>query len=115
MAKNSSKDRGIFLTVLIAYAALSALLVLFFGMPSGGTEFFISILQLILLVASIYGIWIWKKWGVYSVFAYILISFISIFALEQGSNSYGQGGIVLSILVAALWFWAIRRKWSYFK
>ena len=127
MTNNSSKDRGVFLTILVIYGALQAILVFFsgiiypivgMGLRGGSQILLVSLLEFIPLVAALYGIWMWKKWGVYLLFASILITIISTFVFDlvlKVYSGYAQGVIFLDILGAALWFWAIYRKWSLFE
>lgn len=129
MAENGMKKRGIFLTVLVILGVIGALMIFFSGIiypitgiglgsDAGKLTLFVSVLEFIPLIAALYGIWKWKKWGVYSFIVYILISIFSTFIFDillKIYTGYAQYVILIDILEAAIWFWAISRKWSYFK
>jgi hypothetical protein len=128
MAENSLKKRGIFLTVLVILGVIGALMIFFSGIiypitgiglgsDAGKLTLLVSALEFIPLIAALYGIWKWKKWGVYSLIVYILISILSTFIFDillKIYTGYAQYVILIDIFEAAIWFWAISRKWSYF-
>lgn len=126
MAK-SLKTRGVFLTIIYIYGILLAIMLFSSGIiyplmslmdsTAGRQTLLVSVLEFIPLVAALYGIWKWKKWGVYSLITYIVISIIATFVSDivlKIYTGYAQYVISLDILGAAIWFWALSRKWSYF-
>lgn len=126
MAKNIARVRGIFLTIMIIYGVLEAVLVFFSGIiypiqiglrgENLNQILMISVLEIIPLIIALYGIWKWKKWGAYSLFVYILISIICtvVFDILLAASGYAPGVIVYDVLGGAVWYWALYRKWSYF-
>src|SRR5476649_1436355 len=84
----NSKNRGVFLTILLIYGILQAILLFFSGFiypittfglntTAGRLTLLVSVFEFVPLIVALYGIWKWKKWGVYSLVAYILISIIA--------------------------------------
>ncbi len=127
MTKNIEKKRGIFLTILLIYGALEAVLVFFSGIiypiigllgsNAGKLTLLVSALEFIPLAAALYGMWKWKKWGIYSLIAYIAISILSTVVFDvvlKLYTGYAQYVILFDIIIAALWFWALYRKRAYF-
>ncbi len=125
MKTTTLKNRGLFLTILLIWGIIGALLIFFSGIiyPLVGMGshtvsliLLISVLEFVSLAGALHGIWKWKKWGVYALVAYIAISLVStlVFAVKL-YGGYAFGGIIIALLGAVLWFWAIQRKWSYFK
>ena len=124
MKTTNSKERGLFLTILIIWGIIGALLIFFsgiiyplVGMGSDNVTLLllISMLEFVSLAVALSGMWNWKKWGVYSLVAYTITSILAtvLFAVKL-YGGYAIGGIVIDLLGAGLWFWALSRKWSYF-
>lgn len=121
-------DRGLFLMILLvlgiigivlsAFALLSGKMAMaVMGMPSWMPAY--QLLSVVVSAASLYGIWQWKKWGVYLLVALYLIQVVmdlSLSAEGVGSIKYSMyGGVIGTLVIAGLWYWAIYRKWSLFK
>ena len=63
-----------------------------------------------LSLLSLYGLWKWKKWGIYMLIAVFIASFLQEY-LVIGGIVFGH---IFDLLFAGLWIWAIKRKWKYF-
>ena len=115
--------RGKFLTVLLVLTAL----LLFLGIISQIVNLFIDlgpnpfleqssfaiIIHTVILglsFLSLYGLWKWKKWGVYMLVGVFIASFLHEYSVIGGIVV----GNIFDLLFAGLWIWAIKRKWKYF-
>jgi hypothetical protein len=129
---STGSDRGIFLTVLLALSALGLALgvIGLFAVNALPTTAVLpgwykmyEIASLVISAAVIYGIWNWKKWGVYLLaVGYILglvVNFMITGSLYSSMGAAGgaaqAGGIVGTLVIIGLWYWAIYRKWSLFR
>jgi O-antigen ligase len=63
----------------------------------------------IALIAGLFGIWNWKRWGVYTVAGALAIS--AVFSLILGD---ALRGLVFPIIQFAIFFYLINPKWDYF-
>lgn len=63
----------------------------------------------IALIAGLFGIWNWKRWGVYTVAGALAIS--AVFSLISGD---ALRGLVFPIIQFAIFFYLINPKWDYF-
>lgn len=119
------KKRGIFLTLLLVFALygdVRALITLtdtnsiqqvYGSIPAWYYSY--AIFGLVLGVVNIVGVWMWKKWAIYSIAASSVIAVLmELFVLKPVQPIVGQIAVVLTIISAGLWFWAIYRKWKYF-
>lgn len=115
MSLNTSTDRGNFLIILTALTAFSLLV----NIPKALNPVSIPLLLgYILQAVSLYGIWTWKKWGIYLLFASFAIgAAISIFSFQVAALSQFAAPTILIgyLLVAGLWIWAASRKWHLFR
>lgn len=116
------KKQGIFLSVMILFLIIGdlqipyylsndeALKTVYREIPSWYTLY--AILGLISNVAIIIGMWRMKKWAVYLLIAYfaskLLVDFIYILPEKQAIV------FATTAIGAAMWAWAIRRKWQAF-
>lgn len=120
------KERGKFLTIMLVFAAFGILLSLYtltntnsvqqaYGsVPSWFYPY--SILGLALGVANVVGVWMWKKWAIYTIVASSAIALImQLFVLKPTQPEAGTIAYFSLIVGGGLWFWAIYRKWQYFK
>ena len=91
--------------------------------PPAWTVIYTPVIGVISIVA-LYGIWQWKQWGAYLLFASIAVSLFETAFLIQGYIQFpphiSKQGIVLytelnMAVEAGLWFWAVYRKWKYFE
>ena len=125
------KDRGKFLTIMLVLVSLTPLVGLVgillpgSGLRAGGITVSnppdwyptYSIITVVLGLAFIIGLWMWKKWGVYLAIAYSLISLGAGFAFNQSSHGPTVNLInqVSPLVSYALFYWAVYRKWKYFE
>ncbi len=120
------KDRGILLTVLLFLGVLGVVVSLFtlfntkmvsqsYGsLPSW--YFAYAFIGIIFGLLNMYGIWKWKKWVIYTFATSSIISVIMhAFVLKPVKSSAGPLPVIISLLSAGLWFYAIYRKWKYFE
>ena len=63
----------------------------------------------IALIAGLFGIWNWKRWGVYTVAGALTIS--AVLSLISGD---ALRGLVFPIIQFAIFFYLINPKWDYF-
>ncbi len=81
----------------------------------------IDIPSSVMLAVALLGIWRWKKWGAYLIFARLAFTIIvQLFIYHSLSwqligNYTGIENVIGDLLGVVLWFWAFSRKWSYFK
>jgi hypothetical protein len=129
MVNTSTKSRGIFLTILYVYSVLLAIMLFYSGIiyppiimgmgsTAGKLTLLVSALEIIPLAVALYGIWRWRRWGIYSLSVYIAIAILATFVSDVVFKiyvGYAQYVISFDLLTAVLWFWALSRKWSYFK
>lgn len=126
-------DRGIVLTVLLVLVGISTafgLVGVLTGSASSANQVLPSwfstynIIALLISVAYIYGIWMWKKWGAYLLAIGIALGLIMQVMFTQTltmmlpvsiGNSAIVGSLIGTLIVASIWYWAIARKWKYFK
>lgn len=130
-----STDRGKFLTIVIVVMFLlmfwdSSTLIT--NADNSRTNLlsksFLEIVMYILLSVaswvSLYGIWKFKKWGVYLFFGSSLVGLISgMLAFKWSEISLGIFGLsillIFTLIILAILFliplWAIKRKWHLFK
>ena len=125
------KERGKFLTfwiTLIAGGILVSALeswVAWIKPISFGWYVYATSIQLLAAV-ELFGIWIWKKWGVYLLTAHQVIA-ICIIPFYQQATAHQIAelkiaplpalvfGFLPQVVTILIWFWAIRRKWQYFE
>jgi hypothetical protein len=116
------KQRGIFLTIMILLLVLGdiqipyylanpdALKTVYSSIPSWYPLY--ALLGLASNIAIIIGVWRMKKWSVYLLVVYfaskVLVDFIYILPAQQ------MVVFATTAAGAALWFWAIYRKWELF-
>jgi hypothetical protein len=129
MVNNNTKSRGIFLTILYVYSVLLAIMLFYSGIiyppmimgmgsTAGKLTLLVSALEIIPLLAALYGICKWRKWGIFSLSVYIVIAIIATFVSDVVFKiyvGYAQYVITFDLITGALWFWALSRKWYYFK
>jgi hypothetical protein len=149
MSKTVNKDRGNLLTVLIVFSALGVLYYLsknIFGPHSELPDitqckencqqfpvflpFLYQVLPywlfafFIIDIATIYGLWVWKKWAVYAFFITGIVRLVPQFMLISlaqthmiSVNTVGTlfGTIFGSFFGLGIYAFAIGRKWKYFE
>lgn len=116
-------ERGKFLTIMIVLGALGLLQALYYYMNTDMVQQTLGVVPswypMYLLVgvavqaAGLYGLWIWKKWGAYAIFAWIAITLAAQLTVIKPVQ-YGEFAYISTALMGGLWFWAIHRKWKYF-
>ena len=120
--KNIRKKQGIFLTVMILFLVIGdlqipyylanadALKTIYSSIPSWYPVY--ALLGLASNVAIIVGMWRMKKWAVYLLGAYfvskVLVDLMYVVPEKQALVA------VTTLVGAALWAWAIARKWKLF-
>lgn len=126
MEKSKSKDRGKFLTVLLIFAifgVLSALyslinpntITLTYGSISSWYFAYVAF-GVTIGVINILGIYLWKRWVIYTLtLSAIATILIQLFILQPINPTMRMYTILSSIVGIAIWYWAIYRKWSYFE
>ena len=86
----------------------------------------VSIIGAIIGIVTLYGISLWKKWGIYlRIFTSISAIYLAIaltpsytqIAIKSHVDPKSFLGDIILILIGdfILWIWAISRKWSYFE
>lgn len=128
MAKSIGGERGLFLSVLFDLSAIGFVLGAFALLSPGISNLSYSTLpewyrplnyiSLVISAATLYGIWMWKKWGIYLLAVGYVLSLGSTFMVYSGTEAGAvgmYGGVVGIVVMAGLWYWAIYRKWSKFK
>lgn len=127
MIKLIDQKRGLFLTVLLvlqaiglAFGVLGLLgvgaMVATTGLPAWYLP--LTVVSLVLSAATLYGIWKWKKWGVYALVASYVLSLGTTFMSSQSAQAPAgamYGGVAVTLVIAGLWYWAIYKKWKNFK
>lgn len=130
------KDRGQFLTILLVLATIMVIKDLYEFISSGQLTSLLdnpfngpvywTLLNEIVYISALVGIWLWKKWSVYLLFTLaglgvisLLYNLFSIYILhtielDQINTIVVLGGSFISILVVVIWYQAIRKKWQYF-
>lgn len=132
----SKKKRGIFLTIMLLWTAFGLLQLLYqtinpetlpkvpgIANPAdlGLWYKILNPIGLIIGFATLIGIWMWKKWGVYLYgvsFTFNLVTSAYIqrqFMSEAVRAQYGLLIYILPIIFGALFLWAISRKWKNFE
>lgn len=120
--KIKTKKRGIFLTLIIVYIFINLVESVFnlssfnqtYKLLYNPIPFWLLPLALIadiLEVIGVYGIIKWKKWGAYSIFASVLLSWFSCFFVSQQL----LGIVITTSIVSIVLVWAIYRKWNNFE
>ena len=67
-------------------------------------------------VANVVGIWMWRKWAIYTIVASSVIGLLmQLFVLKPTQPGIGAFAYFSSIIGGGLWYWAIYRKWQYFE
>lgn len=123
---NQPKSRGVFLTLMLVFAAFGILSSLYYftntnavAVAYGTVPSWYPIYMVVGLglgVANVVGIWMWKKWAVYTIAASSVIALLmQLIILKPVQPGIGAYAYFSSILGAGLWFWAIYRKWLYFE
>ncbi len=125
--KVQTKQRGAFLTVMLVLGAIGFFESLYAFTNTNAAQITYGpnlpswypiylVVALGLSVATVVGIWLWKKWGAYAIGASTVIGlFLQLFILKPinpNVNLFAYVGVLIS---AGLWFWAISRKWQYFE
>jgi hypothetical protein len=117
------KERGIFLTLVIAFQVLAFIRLVLH--PQSLLSPPINIFFLVLGIIALYGIWMWKKWGVYLQIITAVVGFVNVFVIH--SNNFYEAHTRLNglpllvftgsvyLVVVAIIFWAYYRKWRYFE
>ena len=127
MAKDTSiealrkkEGRGAFLTTMLVVESLPAM---FFGLLIISTILkynhlvpnIISIsLPLLVMMASLVGIWKWSKVAIYGWIAFFVYIIFKWFATGTSAFDYIQV-ILIYLMIGWLFFWAVKRKWHLFK
>ncbi len=70
-----------------------------------------SIVPVLITIVGVFGVWTWKKWGVYAIIASFVIS--TILSILVGSFVMGIVGLLIS--AALLWYVIFRDKWPLFE
>ncbi|CAG0967135.1 hypothetical protein ANAEL_00970 [Anaerolineales bacterium] len=112
-----TKDRKGCLTYWLAYAAILALLLIWF-VPNfiSNTEWYktaaigCSIFQIIFIV----GVWLWKKWGVFGYAAITLISSIIAY-FRVGSILEIIVSLITSLSLVLAIYLLVKPKWQFFE
>jgi hypothetical protein len=60
----------------------------------------VAVISIVVHLVAIYGVWTWKKWGVYLLIAEYVFSFF--ITLSTNGIAYALGGMVVSGLI--LWY-----------
>jgi len=117
-----NKKRGIFLTIMILFLVIGDLQIPYYLANSDALHTvykdipswypFYAVAGLASNVAIIIGMWKMKKWAAYVLIAYfaskIAVDYAYILPEKQTMV------MVTTLIGAALWAWAIRRKWNLF-
>ena len=109
-----TKERGGCLTYWLAYSAIIALLLTYFVLVST-IQWFVaaSIGITVLLLISILGIWLWKKWGVWGYTAitliYPIVTFFRAKSLLETTIS-----LITSLSLILVLFFLVKPKWQFF-
>lgn len=131
MAQNkTSADRGIFLTILLVLSVIGfiwRLFITFGGGLAGVTyvnpppfwyrsfEIIANWVSVLSLGGAIFGLFKWKKWGVYLLALSLVVDIVYHLAMFIFADWYtGSARAVGGVIVAGLWFCAISRKWQNF-
>ena len=79
-----------------------------------------QIINFILNIVALVGIWLWKKWAVYLLFILYAIQFFVSLSVEiSASQIIGNFNYVVIVILGfifafAAWIWAISRNWAQF-
>lgn len=112
-----AKERGGCLTYWLVYAAFTAILLIWF-LPNiiSTTQFFkiasigITVFQIISLV----GIWLWKKWGVFSYVSFTLLSpIVAFFRIESVLPVFIS--LIGSLSFILILYLLVKPKWQFFE
>lgn len=127
-ATAKSADRGKFLTIMLILLLLGQIYGLYaFAVDEGGyrTDMLggtfnslLMIIEFFMAWASLYGIWKFKKWGVYLYIISVVISLLAyLFGPSRPSASPALTIFVTLFMsgIFAIPLWAIKRKWHLFK
>lgn len=132
---SNSPSRGKFLTIVLILSAISGLLNIsqalnpaslaseYGTIPSWYTA--VELLITALILVGVVGVWLWKKWGVYTYFLnYALVLFVAFYLLQGRATLSADKAattqlafmMVLAIVAVeiSLSAWAVYRKWSNF-
>jgi hypothetical protein len=125
------KNRGLFLTVVIAFEFLTVLVKVLSDValvtnhpnleisPSGSVP--IDTVETGILVVAIIGVLRWKKWGFYLILVRLAITILVQLFLYQSLGQQliagynGTENVIDDFVGAGLWIWAVYRKWSFFE
>ena len=120
-----------FLTVVIAFEFLTVLVKVLSDValvtnhpnleisPSGSVP--VDMVETGILVVAIIGVLRWKKWGFYLVLVRLAITVLVQLFLYQSLGQQliagynGTTNVIDDFVGAALWIWAVYRKWSLFE
>jgi len=112
-----TKERGGCLTYWLVYAAFAAILIIWF-LPNiiSNTQFFkiASISITVFQIISLVGIWLWKKWGVFSYIVFTLLSPIVAF-FRVGSILQAFVSFIGSLSFILILYLLIKPKWQFFE
>jgi hypothetical protein len=125
---NTEIKRGGCLTTLLVFFSIGSISVLFqvaypqfmdFVSSLSGSLFLavthlISALCVMVICAGLYGIWTWKKWGIYLTLGTTPVSYATYVVYTGFSVAYLLMMMVVFGINIALWYFALRSKWRYF-
>jgi hypothetical protein len=122
--KTAINKRGYFLTTLIALEIISTIYaflsfdrnnyIKFYGnVPEW---YFTWLTALYFIYLAIYvGIWLFKRIAVYAFFCLGIINMLIFHSIIDTPKQWIPFQVVVVILFAGLWYFAVKRKWSKFK
>ncbi len=125
VAKTAPKSRGVFLTIMLAINALNAVFGLLSAIVPGTLDAVMGsvplwyqafvLIELVVLVVALVGIWFWKRWAAVLGLATPILSLVVaiVVIVSTGRNDIVET-VAASIIQNVLWYWAIFRKWSLF-
>ena len=116
------KERGKFLTIMIVIMLLLQIQGFEASnlVTSAPPWFFVSVVSVcVVIMLSLYGIWMWKRWAVYLNIVAVGLGWIMSFGNFLTTRQYyDQISVIVHLpfwALYGLWFWALYRKWRYFE
>jgi hypothetical protein len=124
MTTTQTKKRGFVLTALLVFYALSSISLLV-DLLMGSAQYpssvyryvppwynALNVVQIFMTAVSIYGIWQWKKFGVYTYIATSILSLlVAFFVFTPGGIQFF---LFASLILDGLFFWNLYKKWRFF-
>jgi len=74
------------------------------------------VFSILIGLVNIVGLWMWKRWAIYSMVAVSAVGLVvKLFIAKPSDPNVAMVSFYATLISLGLWFWAIYRKWHYFE